>query len=323
MVHEGTGLWHAAGFNASRWLMIIIHGYRATTLILYVLLNVLVRTEYPAAVTAEIVDVNINVNINSLDGTTGRPLDVDLPPTLPMTFGTENTTSISAQSGSTALMPCVVHNLGEGTVSWIKRKNVQELLTVGLTTYANDERFQAIHFHHSEDWTLQIKYVQPRDAGLYECQVSTHPPTSIFLLLDVVEARTEIAGPVEKFVRPGSTLQLHCLVKKSTETPLYVFWYHNFRMINYDVDQGVNVSTDLANRESWLEVPRASDRHSGNYTCEANNAQPARVLVHVFKGDNPAAMQHSMASSPSMMACTALLTMFVTLKLALQTNWTL
>jgi len=32
MVHEGTGLWHAAGFNASRWLMIIIHGYRATTL---------------------------------------------------------------------------------------------------------------------------------------------------------------------------------------------------------------------------------------------------------------------------------------------------
>lgn len=44
MVHEGTGLWHAAGFSASRWLMIIIHGYRATTLVLYILLNVLVRT---------------------------------------------------------------------------------------------------------------------------------------------------------------------------------------------------------------------------------------------------------------------------------------
>lgn len=69
-------------------------------------------SEYPAAVTAEIVDVNMN----SLDGTTGKPLDVDLPPTLPMTFGTENSTSVSAQSGSTALMPCVVHNLGEGTV---------------------------------------------------------------------------------------------------------------------------------------------------------------------------------------------------------------
>ncbi|XP_061939803.1 uncharacterized protein LOC108000196 isoform X2 [Apis cerana] len=208
------------------------------------------------------------------------------------------------------------------TVSWIKRKNVQELLTVGLTTYANDERFQAIHFHHSEDWTLQIKYVQPRDAGLYQCQVSTHPPTSIFLFLEVVEARAEIAGPSEKFVRPGSTLQLHCLVKKSTETPSYLFWYHNFRMINYDVDQGVNVSTDLVGRESWLEVPRASDRHSGNYTCEASNAQPARVLVHVFKGDNPAAMQHSIASSPSVMACSALLMMFTTLKLVFHSTTT-
>ena len=44
MVHEGTGLWHAAGFNVSKWLMIIIHGYRVTTLVLYILLNVLVRT---------------------------------------------------------------------------------------------------------------------------------------------------------------------------------------------------------------------------------------------------------------------------------------
>ncbi|KOC66403.1 Limbic system-associated membrane protein [Habropoda laboriosa] len=307
MVHEATGLWWHAGFNVSRWLMIVIHEYRATTLLLSILLNVLVRTaEYPTAVTAEIVAANGN----SLEASI-KPLDIDLPPpTLPMSFGTENSTVISAQSGSTALLPCVVHNLGDGMVSWIKRKNVQELLTVGLTTYANDERFQAIHFHHSEDWTLQIKYVQPRDAGLYQCQVSTHPPTSIFLFLEVVEAKAEIAGPSEKFVRPGSTLQLHCLVKKSTETPSYLFWYHNFRMINYDVEQGVNVSTDLTG-----QVPRASDRHSGNYTCEASNAQPARVLVHVFKGDNPAAMQHSIASSPSVMTCSALLMMFTTLKL--------
>ncbi|KAL2742252.1 hemicentin-1-like [Vespula maculifrons] len=43
-----------------------------------------------------------------------KPLDIQLPPTLPMTFATENATTISAQSGSTALLPCVVHNLGDG-----------------------------------------------------------------------------------------------------------------------------------------------------------------------------------------------------------------
>ncbi|KAF0767348.1 hemicentin-2-like [Aphis craccivora] len=37
-----------------------------------------------------------------------------------------------------------------------------------------------------DDWTLQIKYVQLRDAGLYECQISSHPPKSIFINLKVV-----------------------------------------------------------------------------------------------------------------------------------------
>ncbi|XP_034946933.1 lachesin-like [Chelonus insularis] len=268
-------------------------------LVLSFLLNIAMQTHYPsAAVTAETPQ---RTDVNLVDKTpTSKPAsDVDLPPTLPMTFGTENSSVIFAQSGSTAHLPCVVRNVGDGTISWIRRKGVQQLLTVGLTTYASDGRFQAIHFHHSEDWTLQIKYVQTRDAGMYECQVSTHPPASIFLFLEVVEAKAEIDGPPEKFVRPGSTLQLHCQVKKSTETPSYLFWYHNFRMINYDVDQGVNVSTDLISRESWLEVPKALDRHSGNYTCEASNAQPARVYVHIFNGDNPAAMQHSLASGRS------------------------
>lgn len=307
--------------------MAIPNGYQVTSLILSILLNVLIHTEYhTSTVIAEVVVAgNGNVLGTTMTNATAiatrtsttptpmttttamtttttammttmatmRPLDVQLPPTLPMTFATMNSTTISAQSGSTALLPCIVHNLGDGVVSWIKRKAVQELLTVGLITYANDARFQAIHFHHSEDWTLQIKYVQARDAGLYECQVSTHPPKSIFLNLEIVEARTKINGPPEKYLRPGSSLQLHCVIKKSTETPSYLFWYHNHRMINYDIERGVNVSTDLITRESWLEVPHVSNRHSGNYTCEASNALPARVSVIVIKGDNPAAMQHS------------------------------
>lgn len=37
-----------------------------------------------------------------------------------------------------------------------------------------------------KDWPLKIKYVQLRDAGNYECQISTHPPISIFIQLNVV-----------------------------------------------------------------------------------------------------------------------------------------
>lgn len=41
-----------------------------------------------------------------------------------------------------------------------------------MSTYTNDERFQVLHSEGSDDWTLQIKYVQKRDNGTYECQVS-------------------------------------------------------------------------------------------------------------------------------------------------------
>lgn len=69
-------------------------------------------------------------------------------------------------------------------VSWIRREDYH-LLTVGLATYSSDARFLVEHVRHLQNWGLQIKFVQFRDAGMYECQVSTHPPTSIFVNLVV------------------------------------------------------------------------------------------------------------------------------------------
>ncbi|XP_060522225.1 cell adhesion molecule DSCAML1-like isoform X1 [Cylas formicarius] len=228
-------------------------------------------------------------NLNEL-GVSFSPLESP-----PVHFATENNSVVMAQTGSTALIPCVINNIGDGMsyfqVSWIRRKD-RHLLTVGLTTYSSDDRYQAIHLQHSEDWTLQIKFVQQRDASLYECQVSSHPPTSIFIELNVVEARADIEGPSEKYLKPGSGLRLQCSILQSTEPPAYVFWYHNNRMINYDVDRGINVTTELSEKSSTLTITNAATRHSGNYSCVPSNAQPASTYVHILNGENPAAMQH-------------------------------
>uniref|UniRef100_A0A182NDU4 Ig-like domain-containing protein n=1 Tax=Anopheles dirus TaxID=7168 RepID=A0A182NDU4_9DIPT len=68
-------------------------------------------------------------------------------------------------------------------VSWVRHRDIH-LLTVGRYTYTSDQRFRAIHHPHTEDWSLQIKYPQHRDSGIYECQISTTPHMSHFVHLN-------------------------------------------------------------------------------------------------------------------------------------------
>lgn len=57
---------------------------------------------------------------------------------------------------------------------------------MGGYTYTSDQRFQSNHHPETDDWVLQIKWAQKRDAGMYECQISTQPVLSYFVNLNVV-----------------------------------------------------------------------------------------------------------------------------------------
>ncbi|KAK9892144.1 hypothetical protein WA026_018343, partial [Henosepilachna vigintioctopunctata] len=84
-------------------------------------------------------------------------------------------TNITVQLGATAFLHCHVRSTNDRTlagseqVSWVRRRD-WHILSSGVFTYTNDERFQILHAEGSDDWTLQIKYVQKRDNGTYECQ---------------------------------------------------------------------------------------------------------------------------------------------------------
>ncbi|XP_068624215.1 uncharacterized protein [Battus philenor] len=151
-------------------------------------------------------------------------------------FLTDNCTTVVAQIGTTAILHCEVSDITENTVTWIRRKDYS-LLSVGLVTYSADSRFFSGHGRHVKDWALHIKFATSGDAGYYECQVPTHPPTSIFFKLILVAAYAEIVGESEKIIHEGSMLKLVCVVKRSTEPPSYVFWYFENRMINYDLSE--------------------------------------------------------------------------------------
>lgn len=70
-------------------------------------------------------------------------------------------------------------------VSWIRHRDIH-ILTVGTYTYTNDQRFQTVLHRGTNEWTLHIKWAQKRDAGMYECQVSTIPIKSFSVKLNII-----------------------------------------------------------------------------------------------------------------------------------------
>ncbi|XP_045136946.1 zwei Ig domain protein zig-8-like isoform X1 [Portunus trituberculatus] len=239
-----------------------------------------------------------------LDGSSSRPVApieplMDLgggglapPGPLQPVFDEAAPRSVSSLTGGTAYLHCVVHHLGGGSVSWIRRRDLH-ILTVGTYTYTTDQRFEVVHAAASRDWILKLRYAQERDSGLYDCQVSRRPVLTYSVRLSVYAPRASIVGAPDMHVDRGSTINLTCTVSHTPEPPAYIFWYHNGQVVNYESPRGgVTVVTEKGNvTRGFLLIQDARPSDSGNYTCAPSNTAPSWLRVHVLKGETPAAMQ--------------------------------
>ncbi|XP_054086604.1 zwei Ig domain protein zig-8 [Zeugodacus cucurbitae] len=223
--------------------------------------------------------------------------DMPTPGTGGPTFDTTVATNITGLVGKTVKLTCRVKNLGNRTVSWVRHRDIH-LLTVGRYTYTSDQRFEAMHSPHAEDWTLRIRYAQRKDSGIYECQISTTPPIGHSVYLNIVEPITEVIGGPELHINKGSTINLTCIVKFAPEPPPTVIWSHNREVINFDSPRGgISLVTEKGVvTTSRLLVQKAIQQDSGLYTCTPSNANPTSVRVHIVDGEHPAAMHHGHAT---------------------------
>ncbi|XP_042203776.1 uncharacterized protein LOC121853597 isoform X2 [Homarus americanus] len=114
-------------------------------------------------------------------------------PTLPPVFDPLVPINVTVTASKTALLSCVVHNLGNNSVSWIRHRDLH-ILSVGPVTYTSDSRFQVVPQEGSGDWVLRLLYSSPRDSGQYDCQVSSTPPIARTTHLTVVEPQAKILG---------------------------------------------------------------------------------------------------------------------------------
>ncbi|XP_029667300.1 peroxidasin isoform X2 [Formica exsecta] len=213
----------------------------------------------------------------------------------PRPFFEDPESNITVQLGTEVYMHCRVQNLQNTLkVSWVRRRGEElHLLTIGLDTYASDSRF-SLAFEKPNDWRLLLRSATERDAGLYECQVSAHPPLIRTVHLAVSVPKVEIvdehgATAADKFYKAGSTIELKCVVSNIPQPTGYVTWRHGLRTLNYDTTRGgISVKTDMgaAGAVSRLYIANANKKDSGNYSCAlANVAAVTMVSVHVLNGD--------------------------------------
>ncbi|TMW51965.1 hypothetical protein DOY81_002955 [Sarcophaga bullata] len=214
-------------------------------------------------------------------------------------FDNSSRREVTSIVGQAALLQCRVRNLGDRAVSWIRKRDLH-ILTVGILTYTNDQRFQSLHTEGSDEWTLRISSPQPRDSGTYECQVSTEPKISQGFRLNVVVSRAKILGNPELFIKSGSDINLTCLAMQSPIPPSFIYWYKGKRLMNYSQRGGINVITERTTRTSKLLISKATSADSGNYTCSPSSSDSASVVVHVINGEHPAAMQHGNNSASTL-----------------------
>ncbi|XP_043474672.1 lachesin-like [Leptopilina heterotoma] len=229
-------------------------------------------------------------------------------------FDSSSATNITAQLGTRAFLPCKVRQLGNKSVSWVRKKD-SHILSVDRAMFIADDRFQSIFVEHADTWKLQIKYVQAKDEGQYECQISTEPKMSHIIKLNVVVPKIEIEIESNKielnreksdgdmYVKSGNTVTLRCVIKQSLEIPSFVFWYHEGdRVPHYDAGDKVQILSKrvdgITDFISNLIIPNTRKEDSGNYTCSPNNLDSASVVLHVLNGEHPAAIQRGKSSIP-------------------------
>uniref|UniRef100_A0A6P4EJ38 Uncharacterized protein LOC108042703 isoform X1 n=2 Tax=Drosophila rhopaloa TaxID=1041015 RepID=A0A6P4EJ38_DRORH len=214
--------------------------------------------------------------------------------------------NMTAQMGNHAYMPCQIHRLSDKPVSWVRMRD-NHIISVDETTFIADERFQSIFQEdHDYTWSLQIKYVQPSDAGYYECQMATEPKLSAKVHLQIVKPKTELIGDQSRFVKAGSKVALHCIVRGTLDPPKYIIWFRGQKKIS-ESDERTGWYTQLdrnifgtvgdnQNTIGSLIIPLVRKEDSGNYTCQPSNSVSVSVDLHVLSGEYSASAIMSTAA---------------------------
>ncbi|KAL8580631.1 hypothetical protein ACOMHN_043447 [Nucella lapillus] len=179
-------------------------------------------------------------------------------------------------------------------VIW-RRASDSNPLTVGRESFHEDNRIMSEHELHSDYWNLVIRRVQLRDAGVYECQVSSklrHLRHHVLLQIHEKEVvstqmpRPSISISGSSVVDKNGRIYLRCNATGQDHSPDDLDWFIEGNKLSTSSDEKVSIRkfVSLTDRTivSILEIQNAQLGDSGLYTCRTSNLQVRSMHVAVL-----------------------------------------
>ncbi|XP_053636344.2 limbic system-associated membrane protein-like [Cherax quadricarinatus] len=188
--------------------------------------------------------------------------------------------------GQIAHLTCVVRNLHNYTVSWVRARDIH-LLTAGETTYTSDNRFVAVNPGGGAKWMLRLHHARASDAGTYLCQVSVSPPISTPITLLVTEAVSTVYPGREVFLKEGSRVVLVCEIK-GCPYPAFPTWYRGQQVQEgTEVYEG-HVKAGTEPTSTSIQTSTTTQATSRDIQIQATNLSPSYVAGQSLVTSTPA-----------------------------------
>ncbi|XP_064474479.1 protein amalgam-like isoform X2 [Ornithodoros turicata] len=193
--------------------------------------------------------------------------------------------NVTAIIGRSVKLPCVVNNLGQYRVAWLRVES-KTILTIHESVITRNYRVQLTQ-SDGRHWELVIKNAQESDRGGYMCQINTVPMLSQIGYLDVL-VPPDIVGSQSSsdvLVREGSNVTLVCRAK-GYPAPQITWRREDGQPLsvgNWQAAQSTIDNVSYGGEE--LSIAKVSRLHMGPYLCIASNGVPSpvsrRILLQV------------------------------------------
>ncbi|XP_063431029.1 lachesin-like [Mytilus trossulus] len=196
-------------------------------------------------------------------------------------------TSVTVHREETATLKCAIDHLGRKTVSWRKLPYITPI-TTGVTRFAQDSRYEAVHVPWKKQWNLSIKSVQLHDAGVYECQVGTHrkklrQKITLHVKDAVLYRKADIKITGTQFPEKGGIMFLFCNATGRKHAPNRIDWFKNGerlfseRLEKMSIKKTISINAGVMT--SSLVITDVHPDDNGTYVCRATGLEEETLIT--------------------------------------------